>query len=73
MPVSAPDALRLFGETDFSMLSLTAEHALGIADLPQLHADPFDRLLVAQSIAEPMRLVTHDETVARYNDSIIYF
>lgn len=73
MPVSAPVALRLFGETDFTMLNLTSEHAMVVPDLPQIHADPFDRLLVAQALVEPMRLVTHDETVAQYNSTIIYF
>ena len=73
MPVSASEALRLFIETDFDMLSLTAEHALAVEDLPALHGDPFDRLIVAQSLTEPMRLVTHDDTVAAYNSSIIHF
>jgi PIN domain nuclease of toxin-antitoxin system len=35
------------------------------------HADPFDRILVAQALTEPMRLVTHDPVVARYSDTII--
>jgi PIN domain nuclease of toxin-antitoxin system len=73
MPVSGPRALQIFKDTNFELLDLTPEHALAVADLPQIHADPFDRLLVAQSIAEPMRLITHDETVARYNDTIILF
>lgn len=73
MPVSASEALRLFIETDFDMLSLTAEHALAVEDLPALHGDPFDRLIVAQSLTEPMRLVTYDDTVAAYNSSIIHF
>lgn len=73
MPVSGSRALQIFRETNFQLLDLTPEHALVVADLPQIHADPFDRLLVAQSIAEPMRLVTHDETVSRYNDTIIFF
>ena len=32
----------------------------------------FDRLLVAQALAEPLRLVTHDQTIARYGDTIIF-
>ena len=39
------------------------------ADAP--YADPFDRILVAQALIEPMRLMTHDLTVARYSDAII--
>jgi PIN domain nuclease of toxin-antitoxin system len=35
------------------------------------HADPFDRLIVAQALMEPMRLITHDRILPRYSDSII--
>ena len=35
------------------------------------HQDPFDRILIAQALTEPMRLLTHDETVASYSDTII--
>ncbi|WP_018606089.1 hypothetical protein [Uliginosibacterium gangwonense] len=35
------------------------------------HNDPFDRLLVAQYLVEPMRLLTHDANVGRYSDTII--
>jgi PIN domain nuclease of toxin-antitoxin system len=39
---------------------------------PLIHADPFDRLLVAQALTEPLRLVTHDRTVASYGDTILF-
>jgi PIN domain nuclease of toxin-antitoxin system len=39
--------------------------------LPSHHTDPFDRLLVAQSLTEPLRLLTHDANVARYSDTVI--
>jgi PIN domain nuclease of toxin-antitoxin system len=35
------------------------------------HADPFDRILVAQALTEPLRLIAHDAMVARYSDTII--
>jgi PIN domain nuclease of toxin-antitoxin system len=35
------------------------------------HADPFDRLIVAQALTEPMRLLTHDRVMPRYSDTII--
>lgn len=53
------------------MLSVTPAHAATTETLPALHADPFDRLLVAQALYEPLRLITHDETVARYSDTAI--
>lgn len=73
MPFGASEALTFFRLADYDMLSFSPEHALAIEDLPQIHADPFDRLLVAQALSEPMRLITHDETVARYSDTIIHF
>lgn len=39
--------------------------------LPLLHGDPFDRLIVAQALAEPLRLVTHDRRLGAYSDTII--
>ena len=71
MPVSGQDALRYFRDSGYRLLALDAEHAAAIADLPPHHQDPFDRLLVAQALTEPMRLLTHDPIVARYSDSII--
>ncbi|MEW6025570.1 MAG: type II toxin-antitoxin system VapC family toxin [Pseudomonadota bacterium] len=71
MPVSGQDALRYFRESGYRLLLIEPEHAAGIEDLPAHHADPFDRILVAQALAEPMRLITHDPMLARYSDTII--
>lgn len=71
MPVSSQDALRYFRESGYRFLPVEPEHAVAVEDLPVHHADPFDRILVAQALVEPMRLITHDPMVARYNDTII--
>lgn len=71
MPVSSQDALRYFRESGYRFLSVEPEHAATVEDLPAHHADPFDRILIAQAIVEPMRLITHDPMVARYSDTII--
>ena len=47
-------------------LSVTATHALRVTELPPLHRDPFDRMLIAQAMSEPMRLVTADAQVLAY-------
>jgi PIN domain nuclease of toxin-antitoxin system len=47
-------------------LCVAGNHAAATAHLPPLHRDPFDRLLVAQALAEGVLLLTSDETVARY-------
>jgi PIN domain nuclease of toxin-antitoxin system len=50
----------------YDELSVTGEHAVAVADLPPIHRDPFDRLLVAQSMVEGITLLTADRTMARY-------
>jgi PIN domain nuclease of toxin-antitoxin system len=50
----------------FRRLPVTWEHALGLARLPEIHRDPFDRLLLAQAAIEGLMLVTQDEAVLRY-------
>ena len=71
MPVSGHDALRYFRDSGYRLLAIEPEHAAAIAELPPYHQDPFDRMLLAQALTEPMRLITHDAMVARYSDSII--
>lgn len=72
MPVSGRSALKYFQQAGFQILPIEPEHVVGVEELPRHHQDPFDRLLVAQALAEPMRLMSHDATVARYNDTIIF-
>ncbi len=71
MPVSGSEALGYFNASGFRMLPVEAEHAVAVETLAAHHQDPFDRILVAQALTEPMRLITHDATVARYSDTII--
>ena len=71
MPVSGEDAVRYFQESGYRFLPIDVEHALAVESLPAHHQDPFDRILVAQALVEPMRLMTHDPLVARYSDTII--
>jgi PIN domain nuclease of toxin-antitoxin system len=47
-------------------IPVTSEHAVAVLALPPLHRDPFDRILVAQSIVEGIVLLTADAIVARY-------
>ncbi len=47
-------------------LPVRSEHAVRVTELPPVHRDPFDRLLVAQSLVEPMVLLTNDAVLARY-------
>lgn len=58
-------------EAGFRELPVTAAHAAAVRNLPDIHRDPFDRLLVAQAITEPLRLLTDDDTVGKYSDLVI--
>lgn len=71
MPVSGEDAARYFRESGYRFLAVEPEHAMAVEGLAAHHQDPFDRILVAQALSEPMRLMTHDPLVARYSDTII--
>ena len=71
MPVSSQDAVRYCRESGYRFLAIEVEHAVAVENLPAHHQDPFDRILVAQALVEPMRLMTHDPLVALYSDTII--
>jgi PIN domain nuclease of toxin-antitoxin system len=51
----------------FEPLTINFAHAAEVGRLPPIHADPFDRMLVAQARVEGLTLVTHDDTLARYD------
>ncbi|MFT4102570.1 MAG: type II toxin-antitoxin system VapC family toxin [Burkholderiaceae bacterium] len=71
MPVSSQGAVRYFNESGYRFLAIEADHATAVEDLAPHHQDPFDRILVAQALVEPMRLMTHDPMIALYSDTII--
>ena len=50
----------------YEELPVTGAHVAGLAGLPAIHKDPFDRMLVAQALVEGITLLTSDATVARY-------
>jgi PIN domain nuclease of toxin-antitoxin system len=52
-------------------LPITSEHTVSLDNLPSIHKDPFDRLLIVQAMVEGVTLLTSDALVARYSGSII--
>lgn len=61
---------RLLG-AGYEEIDVTSLHTLALADLPSIHRDPFDRLLLAQAIVEGASLVTADSMLARYPGPIL--
>ena len=55
----------------FTVLPIAAYHVLTFSQLPRYHGDPFDRMLVAQALSEPMRLLTHDTALVSYSELVM--
>jgi PIN domain nuclease of toxin-antitoxin system len=54
------------------VLSIRTRHIVSLAGLPDLHRDPFDRILVAQALAEGFTLATKDAILARYGAPLVW-
>jgi len=54
------------------LLPVLLDHVLTLRDLPSHHRDPFDRLLIAQTVVENATLVTHDPLVAKYPVRVVF-
>ena len=55
----------------FAPLNITIAHAKAAGALPRYHDDPFDRMLIAQAVAEGLTIVTRDPRIARYGVSTL--
>ena len=66
LPVDLDEIREHCLESGFVELPITSEHAIAVTELERHHKDPFDRLIVATAISEPMRLLTTDPQVAQY-------
>jgi PIN domain nuclease of toxin-antitoxin system len=53
-------------DNGYNELAITSDHAIAVDLLPPIHEDPFDRILIAQSMVEAITLLTADPVVARY-------
>lgn len=70
-PITLPRARAFLDQAGVRSVSLNPRHVDTYLDLPLRHRDPFDRMIIAQALEEPLRLVTHDRNVAGYSDSFI--
>lgn len=66
-PFTGHEAIGYFAQAGFAVLNVTAAHAAMVERLPLLHADPFDRLMLAQTIVEGLQFVTCDRNLSRYD------
>lgn len=70
-PVSAYQLIVEIEGADFELLEIKAAHAAFVKQLPLIHGDPFDRLMLAQAMVENLQLVTFDRQLMRYGGSIL--
>jgi PIN domain nuclease of toxin-antitoxin system len=67
----APDRLiDAVAPSGFLKLSISLRHAAAVAHLPPIHRDPFDRLLLAQAISEPLHFLTADDKLTQYSELV---
>lgn len=67
-----PFVLSQLKRNGVQILTVTSDHVLRIESLPDHHRDPFDRMLIAQSLEEKLPLVTADRVFARYPVEVIW-
>lgn len=64
--------LEMVEENGLEILPITFEHAMVLSTLEFIHRDPFDRLLIAQCMADNLILATKDDNIKRYNVQTIW-
>ena len=70
-PFSGHEAIEHFESAGLTLLNVTPAHAACVERLPLIHADPFDRLMLAQAIIENMQFVTYDRHLSRYDIALV--
>jgi PIN domain nuclease of toxin-antitoxin system len=58
-------------DSGFIELPVRAVHAIGVRTLPNIHRDPFDRMLISQAMYEPLHLLTADRILASYSPLVV--
>jgi len=69
--LDAPDDLLAALSDDFALLAMTADHAVAAGRLPPHHADPFDRMLIAQAVTDGLTLVSVDRRFGDYDVALL--
>lgn len=67
-----PDGFEVLLDSSFAKLPISPRHALAAGALPAHHADPFDRALIAQAIAENLTIVGGDPVFDRYGVPVLW-
>lgn len=65
---SVDEIFEVINNRDISLIPIDARHLSAYVNLPLIHRDPFDRLIIAQAMSENFHLVTDDKTIKTYPD-----
>jgi PIN domain nuclease of toxin-antitoxin system len=67
-----PFIIKQLSENNFSTLSITLFHSIYTLKLADIHKDPFDRMLIAQSQVEDMPLISKDKNIKKYKIPVVW-
>lgn len=67
LPLDLKSFIQLIDQNGFLILPIELEHIIEISNLEFIHRDPFDRILIAQSLVEKLTLLTNDENIMKYD------
>ena len=67
-----PFIVAQLAENNFQTLSITILHSIYTSKLPEIHKDPFDRMIIAQSKAENMSLISKDKNIKKYKVPVVW-
>ena len=67
-----PFIIKQLSENNFSTLSITIFHSIYTSKLPEIHKDPFDRMIIAQSKVENMSLISKDKNIKKYKVPVVW-
>lgn len=70
LDVDIDELVAAIHQSGFLELPLSAEHAANLMQLPEIHRDPFDRILIAQAVMEPLKFLTSDKILQKYSDLV---
>ena len=72
LDLSLDEFFSIIENSDFNMLDIENEYLLELARLPDIHKDPFDRLIVSTAVFEELTIITADENICKYDVSCLW-
>ena len=70
--LSVEKVVETLHDSDYFPLPITFSHSAKITQLPYYHNDPFDRILIAQTLVEKLTFITHDHKIKQYNIPLLF-